>query len=238
MPKYAGADWLPSDIQPSELGVKVADVLGQVYQGIYHVFEDGSSSKNVKSVDWGNKDLICVKVYGPMSTYDDPRLTILALCCAAANVYVTVSSRWKNYLWLEFRRTGLLSPVLMSQLNSGSNAGIGVICENPYIMADFCILPFAGKIESIKIGHQKRGMIVGTTGSLTTSNLIFLVRTAHLSCCRVELSGRANKRIQMIITGRNPEGKQMYDRHPSADEFVDLWKPYWEPLLKKEECAI
>lgn len=61
--KYAGADWMPwywesRRITPSPLGIKVADVLGQVFAGIYHVQDEVCD----RSVAWDSSGRIRIKL--------------------------------------------------------------------------------------------------------------------------------------------------------------------------------
>jgi hypothetical protein len=78
--KYAGADWLKSSyegIKLSPLGVKVADLLGQLVQGIYHI-----SGRALKKVDWSNDQWIEIILPGHrFATFDFGGLTALVVLC-------------------------------------------------------------------------------------------------------------------------------------------------------------
>lgn len=77
MDKYSGADWIEKSLKReiSPLGREVADVLGQVWRGIYHL------ENQVRKVDWANKSWISVNIYGDLSTYDFSQLTELVILC-------------------------------------------------------------------------------------------------------------------------------------------------------------
>jgi hypothetical protein len=61
------AEWLRRQNKKlSPFGEQVADILGIVYRGIYHI----NDSVLDKSVAWDSEQLITVKVKGTISTYD------------------------------------------------------------------------------------------------------------------------------------------------------------------------
>lgn len=74
---YAGAGWVIDafrvpDISP--LGRKVADILGAVWRGIYHLDE-----KAIRRVEWTNSEFMSVRVPGSLATWDFNRLTELVI---------------------------------------------------------------------------------------------------------------------------------------------------------------
>lgn len=76
--KYAGADWVKSTlkVEMSPLGEEVADLLGQLYQGIYHI------NYAVLRTDWNNPYWIEVVVRdSPFATFDYGLLTLFVLLC-------------------------------------------------------------------------------------------------------------------------------------------------------------
>ena len=79
---YAGSDWLERQLQyekgkpeMSPLGAEVADVLGQVFLGLYHL--DGI----VHRVDWTSKGYIEVCLQQELATWDGCELTALVVLC-------------------------------------------------------------------------------------------------------------------------------------------------------------
>ena len=96
--KYSGADWIKDTfkVNLSTLGEKVADVLGQVYQGIYHI------DKLIRKVDWGNKTCIEVPIDGQLSSYDNAQLTLLLILCFDNMLRVEISARTFRLITLRF----------------------------------------------------------------------------------------------------------------------------------------
>jgi hypothetical protein len=83
MTKFSGSDWIISskkyqypDFKMSSLGKDVADLLGQMYQGIYHI------DKEALKVDWSNEHWIEIVVsHHAMATWDYNRLTAFVILC-------------------------------------------------------------------------------------------------------------------------------------------------------------
>lgn len=74
--KYAGADWIKKALQVddmSPLGERVADIIGQVTRGIYHVADE------VGKVDWSDDLYIEWRTHWPLATYDGSGLTELVV---------------------------------------------------------------------------------------------------------------------------------------------------------------
>lgn len=108
--KYAGAGWLKRnlayvkpDMVVSELGEKVADILGQVFSGIYHI-EDRSLFK----VDWSRNHSIQITLMdNGFATYDAGCLTHLVLLAHLCNIRVAVTAATHGYLKLTFMRVSV-----------------------------------------------------------------------------------------------------------------------------------
>lgn len=79
---YAGSKWLKrqpimvkgkrTELKVSSFGERVADLLGYVFEGLYHLDEN-------KADDWNASNHIEFKLDRELSTYDDSRLTTLVL---------------------------------------------------------------------------------------------------------------------------------------------------------------
>ena len=97
---FAGADWIRDcrckDI--SEFGVKVADILGAVFRGIYHI----ADSPAFKKIDWTETNFIDVVIYGELSTFDFNKLTELVIACHDECVRMSVRAQSAKYLALLF----------------------------------------------------------------------------------------------------------------------------------------
>jgi len=89
MSQYAGSEWIACmfDITPSPLGRRVADILGHVWQGIYHIKID-----YLQRVDWKNSHHISIKICGGLATFDANQLTTLVILCHDAAIRLEISS--------------------------------------------------------------------------------------------------------------------------------------------------
>lgn len=76
--KYAGAGWVRKSlgVEPSAFGSEVADILGIVWRGIYHL-RDAS----LQRVDWRAVDMLDLTVPRDLATYDFAELTDLVVLC-------------------------------------------------------------------------------------------------------------------------------------------------------------
>lgn len=105
---YAGADWIKEALgkELSPLGQVVADLLGDVYEGIYHI------QKSVMKVDWTDCHFIEVIVNGPIATVDNNHLTRLLVLChdrlLRCEVTGAGNGRLRLAFWQRAKREGRL----------------------------------------------------------------------------------------------------------------------------------
>ena len=111
MAGYAGADWVEKSYgkKCSPLGRKVADILGNVYLGIYHMHD--MDPIGFERIDWEDDHHIVVQIAenGGLATADMPRLTNLVIACHDAAVRCEISPFSQKRLELMFhqrKRTG------------------------------------------------------------------------------------------------------------------------------------
>lgn len=100
--QYAGADWIKSTLKIeniSPLGEAVADLLGDVFQGIYHL-----DIKQLAKVGWSNPYHIEVVHRGQMATFDDSLLTILVVLAHDRMIRVDITGRANHYLEFTFHQ--------------------------------------------------------------------------------------------------------------------------------------
>ncbi|HZU87408.1 MAG TPA: hypothetical protein VFF78_07985 [Anaerolineaceae bacterium] len=78
MMEYAGAEWIERQlacntplVQMSPLGHDVADLLGELFRGIYHI------EHQALRVDWSNKQCISINIDRALATFDFRDLTHL-----------------------------------------------------------------------------------------------------------------------------------------------------------------
>lgn len=76
--KYSGADWIQKDlgVTPSPFGAEVADMLGLVFVGIYHL-----DTSALRRAEWGHPDYVLVKLSPSreLATFDFDHLTTLCV---------------------------------------------------------------------------------------------------------------------------------------------------------------
>lgn len=101
---YSGSEWLQHQMPTvalSELGVAVADILGEVFRGLYHL--DNSSLYHDRT-DWTNTRVIIVTTSRELATHDGPELTWLVLLCHAHGVRLAIRGASNRYVRLTFTR--------------------------------------------------------------------------------------------------------------------------------------
>lgn len=104
--KFAGADWIKSALKKemSPLGESVADILGELFLGIYHL-----ESVQLKKVNWTERDNLDVVLgYRSFSTYDDERLTRLVFLAHHRAIRVEIYPHSFKYLRLVFSKRSRL----------------------------------------------------------------------------------------------------------------------------------
>jgi hypothetical protein len=100
--RYAGADWLRQAVKTeiSPLGAAVADLLGDVFSGIYHIREE------VAETDWRNPHCIEVRLKGRrnLATFDYDSLTTLVFLAHDRCIRVEISPRSHRSISLMFHQ--------------------------------------------------------------------------------------------------------------------------------------
>ena len=100
MPEFAGADWIREGarLPMSELGAKVADILGAAYRGIYHMPRGAIAKAN-----WADPNCVRVYVYDhDLATFDSDILTTLVVLCHDQCVRLAISGHNPHRARLEF----------------------------------------------------------------------------------------------------------------------------------------
>ena len=104
---YSGADWIErqlkarkSDIEMSQLGKNVADLLGELFYGIYHL-----DYKQLFKVDWKNNYYIEFLLgWKTLSTVDFDELTRLVFLAHHMAIRVEISPYTFKYIKLMFHQ--------------------------------------------------------------------------------------------------------------------------------------
>jgi hypothetical protein len=107
MSKYAGAEWLIDMLrylapksEISELGKNVADFLGELFFGIYHLDENA-----LQRVDWANKGFIVISIgWKDWSTVDFNNLTRLVFLAHWLAIRVSMDASKHGYMRLLFHQ--------------------------------------------------------------------------------------------------------------------------------------
>jgi hypothetical protein len=108
---YAGADWLKHNKKPGEVsnfGCQVADLLGYVFEGIYHIDDE------VLRADFSGEHRVHVVIRKSVSTYDFSELTRLVFLAHWMAIRLEIAPASPRHLRLKFSkrsRTGDWSEV-------------------------------------------------------------------------------------------------------------------------------
>lgn len=99
--RYAGADWIKDcfKVEMSPLGRKVADFLGQLFKGIYHL-----NNTSLSKVDWKSERHIEFTLDRPMSTFDNDLLTELVVLSHDQMLRVELSGVAPGYIKMVFHK--------------------------------------------------------------------------------------------------------------------------------------
>ena len=97
--KYAGSDWVQNSLKKemSSLGVSVADLLGELYRGIYHL-----DSGHLNKVDWTDKRYMEILIGRSLATYDSDDLTRLVFLAHQFCVRVQIEPCNFRYIKMSF----------------------------------------------------------------------------------------------------------------------------------------
>jgi len=100
---FAGADWIESalryDGQMSILGRTVANLLGDLFFGIYHM-----NTTSLRKVDWSDSHCISVTVDTELATFDSDALTRLVVLCHDRMIRCSVQGLAPGYVRLMFHQ--------------------------------------------------------------------------------------------------------------------------------------
>lgn len=98
--QFAGAEWLKKAYPKKEvspLGLKVADILGFVFKGLYHL-------GNLPKIEWADPYSIVVPLRRSLSTYDFSDLSQLVIVCHDECVRLEISAHTFQHLKLMFHQ--------------------------------------------------------------------------------------------------------------------------------------
>jgi hypothetical protein len=98
---YSGKRWIQHqiDYDMSDLGKNVADLLGDVFQGIYHL-----NWTSLKKVKWNDSYCIEFVYYGELTTVDFNNLTILTVLAHDQMIRVSLRGIGPGYIKMQFHQ--------------------------------------------------------------------------------------------------------------------------------------
>ena len=216
MTKYSGAGWLQRSLGPSRslgpFGTRVANVLGQVYRGIYHI----DSAVLKKGMFWDEPWVLPVNVSGGLATFDFDELTRLVFCCQQAGIGVDICGcPWAYTKLLFSAKRPTIGQIFQSKAD-------GILSPNSCDPeGDF--LAFANKMLSVRDG----GKVLWVTDrsqaysvdAVEWQPLQLLVNECHQHSIRASLTGRSSHSLEAVFSQRSNEpGLSTYDRHPTLEQ--------------------
>ena len=97
-----GSEWIKTqayakDLSP--LAAAVADLLANVFGGLHHL-----DAKSLRKADWANPHFFEFIIYGSLSTWDNPQLTLLIVLAHDAMLRVSIEALAPGYLRLLFHQ--------------------------------------------------------------------------------------------------------------------------------------
>jgi len=102
MTRFAGSDWVKESLKRpmSSIGILAADILGEAYQGIYHL-PHGS----LRATDWNDPHWCKVWVYDDIATWDGNALTTLVILAhdKCVRLAIRVHNQRRLLLWFSPR---------------------------------------------------------------------------------------------------------------------------------------
>jgi len=238
VPKHSGADWMSrmAKVPFSPLGVRVANVLGQMGKGIYHYQNDLFDRR---APQWQREDEIAVSLYGELATIDGCELSSLLMCCQAAGLTVEVFGHSHDLVHLAFTQREMIVPDPTPELVEGCS--LEAFWEHHRLIelspADMAKLARKQLPTKSRIRH----FACWTPGVEGVTNICFSVPNykvmgriyqlavdAHQARIRLAISGLSPSSVELQITRRPSRDGPFYDRHPTWDSHRELLKPYWD----------
>lgn len=223
--KHSGANYIARTYALSDLGVKVANVLGQVGLGIYHYARDLDGKNKPK---WNAKDLITVVLHGEMATFDGSELTRLILCCQQAGLCVEMAGRTGNCMALHFTDGVIDLPEDALTEESSISDFVYLQQLDRYTKKLDAQGRFLWKRERDRF-YSENGEIKSLCLSLANNSIDLpaLVYHAHQACIRVGISGLTHQSVRVWLSKRSGRSGAFWDRHPNWDEHRALLEHLW-----------
>jgi hypothetical protein len=125
--KYQGAEWMRrSGFNLSPLGELVAEIVGFVWRGIYHL-----SRRDLEASDFADQRFVRVRVPGGLSTWDYPQLAELVALCYQNGLRMEIQPRGQRHLMLAFCEPAFPMPTLSDLADGLKEEGVGRAPADP-----------------------------------------------------------------------------------------------------------
>lgn len=227
--KYSGADWIRKylnqvsvDTNISDFAVKVANVLGQTYLGIYHIPVHALFKKKngIKIVNWECINRMQIVVRDEFATYDFPRLTVLYLCCKKAGIICELHGSFKDYTKILFVNTNpCKNNALLKKIEQPVNTSFKDLL-NPLVIIKKDLGSF------VDVGTSKPDMAIYTIPHLSWESMEALVYAAHHHLIRMAVQGRSPRSLELSVFQRKTREGEIHERHPKLQDQIELFKQY------------
>jgi hypothetical protein len=230
MTKYSGANWLKFKSM-CPLAIKVANLLGQVYEGIYHLDSSLHQLEKLKSPDLE----YTIGLFGSMATYDYDTLTRLLLCSQAAGLDCTIKGSRKGSIRLVFREGKYIKPYigLIPEVVDFESLADAECEEWRSMTGNAKRVGISRKSSFLSVCWDANGVIYGfgrKSGEIPMERLVQIVAYAHSACVRAEISGRCGTgygQIGILWTARSRTATTIMEGHPTTDRSKEL-KSFWD----------
>ena len=218
--KFAGAGWLSRQLdQPlTPFTTKVANVLGQVHNGLYHIDKAVFSRKMLTSKQWHRQAFMSVTLFGQLATFDGDALTVLVLCCRKAGISVEIHGSFRGYTKLLFSNQSSLAEDVMGV------SSLGQLTEH---------WEYPGQLRKMLSRYTRIKKLIDVSGDCLSEwystepiawlNLQALVAEAHKHAIRVSVMGNSPNSLKVNLSRRMPSDRgSRFERHPSLDFHTKL----------------
>lgn len=223
--QYSGADWIHASAKISAIspfGEKVADVLGLVYQGIYHISDHVLRDRSI----WSENKRIQLVIHGNLSTWDFNRLTLLFMACYEQGISVEISGAILGSFRLTFWDSKPDFDVHKLAVD------LSGFMANPYklppLMATRSYLNLL-RLKSERWRQPRNASdadlisVAVSCPCLEFKKIAEMVILAHHNAVRVEVGGLSYRSLEVTFSQRQREGS-MFERHPDWSQAIELYK--------------
>jgi hypothetical protein len=204
--KYAGANWLLRNrCELSSFGIIVANILGQVNCGIYHIDDDVLRDRKV----WRNEHEIKLSVYDRFSTFDELDLTFLIFCCHAAGISVELRA---------IPRAGYIQMVF---------SYLPVVAhwdKSPGATFEQCVTHLFQDQPNPPIEERPSQVVAKCQKSISYRRLWVIVGWAHQAATRAEVFSDGG--VLSLRLSRRQRSGGFSERHPTIEQARASLKPY------------